>query len=350
MPRTTCGRCRTPSGARSATTSCRTTSPTRCARWRARELVAETLGEHVFDYLPAQQARGVGRVPGRGEPVRAAPLPAGALTGGPPYGKRHDLPVRPSLRSACGRAAAGHRKRPGSPGGSAWRVAASPPALTLTVLRPHAGDAIPAADDLGTDGLLVLGGDMGANDDRAGALAAGGARTAARSRGARVADSRDLPRRATARRRQRRPGGTEPCRPRDRRAAGRQAGGGRRPTRCSRPLPITPDVLQWHFDAVVSLPPGAVQLASAPACEHQAFRLGRLAWGVQFHIETTPQIVQAWARDDAAPARGLRPGPDRRSGPSHAHEDIAAAWITVRRRVRRGRPGPGRGTEGAPRR
>ncbi len=61
------------------------------------------------------------------------------------------------------------------------------------------------------------------------------------------------------------------------------------------PLPITPDVIQWHFDAIVTLPPGAVELAGSPLCEHQAFRLGRLAWGLQFHIETTPELVRAWA-------------------------------------------------------
>ncbi len=72
-----------------------------------------------------------------------------------------------------------------------------------------------------------------------------------------------------------------------------------RTTRCSRALPITPDVLQWHFDEVHVLPPGAVQLASSPACEHQAFRLGRLAWGIQFHIETDAAIVRAWAAEDA---------------------------------------------------
>jgi len=65
-------------------------------------------------------------------------------------------------------------------------------------------------------------------------------------------------------------------------------------------LPITPDVLQWHFDEVSVLPPGAIQLASSPGCEQQAFRLGRLAWGIQFHIETTPDIVRAWAAADAA--------------------------------------------------
>jgi GMP synthase (glutamine-hydrolysing) len=64
------------------------------------------------------------------------------------------------------------------------------------------------------------------------------------------------------------------------------------------PLPITPDVLQWHYDEVSTLPMGAIQLASAPGCDQQAFRLGRLAWGIQFHIETTPEIVRAWASED----------------------------------------------------
>jgi GMP synthase-like glutamine amidotransferase len=63
-------------------------------------------------------------------------------------------------------------------------------------------------------------------------------------------------------------------------------------------LPITPDVLQWHVDAVTVLPPGAQQLASSPVCENQAFRVGRLAWGLQFHIETTPEIVRSWAEED----------------------------------------------------
>ncbi|MEO6886823.1 MAG: type 1 glutamine amidotransferase [Jatrophihabitantaceae bacterium] len=65
------------------------------------------------------------------------------------------------------------------------------------------------------------------------------------------------------------------------------------------PIPITPDVVQWHFDEITVLPPGAVQLASSPGCDQQAFRLGRLAWGLQFHIETTPDIVAQWAVADA---------------------------------------------------
>ena len=90
-------------------------------------------------------------------------------------------------------------------------------------------------------------------------------------------------------------------------------------------LPITPDVLQWHFDAVTALPPGAVQLASSPMCEQQAFRLGRLAWGIQFHIETTPEIVRSWAAQDAAnlPDHDLDLIVSRAAA---VHEDIAEVW------------------------
>jgi GMP synthase (glutamine-hydrolysing) len=64
-------------------------------------------------------------------------------------------------------------------------------------------------------------------------------------------------------------------------------------------LPITPDVIQWHYDEVSSLPPGAIQLFSSPSSDQQAFRLGRLAWGIQFHIETTPDLLRSWAQEEA---------------------------------------------------
>lgn len=66
------------------------------------------------------------------------------------------------------------------------------------------------------------------------------------------------------------------------------------------PLPITPDVIQWHFDTISALPPGAVHLASSPVCENQAYRLGRVAWGVQFHPEATHDMLRGWAAEDAA--------------------------------------------------
>ena len=92
-----------------------------------------------------------------------------------------------------------------------------------------------------------------------------------------------------------------------------------------RSLPITPDVLQWHFDEITSLPAGAVQLASSPGCDQQAFRLGRLAWGLQFHIETTPETVRAWAEEDAA----ILAEYDLDvivSRAATAHDDIAETW------------------------
>ena len=51
--------------------------------------------------------------------------------------------------------------------------------------------------------------------------------------------------------------------------------------------------LQWHFDRF-TLPPGAQQLATSPSGV-QAFRHGRHL-GVQFHPESTIDIVLQWAR------------------------------------------------------
>jgi len=92
-----------------------------------------------------------------------------------------------------------------------------------------------------------------------------------------------------------------------------------------RPLPIAPDVIQWHYDTIATLPPGALHLASSPVCEHQAFRLGRLAWGVQFHIETTPEVVRGWARADAPDLADY--DLDRILARAEAvHEDIEQTW------------------------
>ena len=65
------------------------------------------------------------------------------------------------------------------------------------------------------------------------------------------------------------------------------------------PMPV----VQWHFDAITSLPPGAVLLGSSDRYEIQAFRLGDVAWGLQFHVEATTAMVQEWADNDAAGVR-----------------------------------------------
>jgi len=54
------------------------------------------------------------------------------------------------------------------------------------------------------------------------------------------------------------------------------------------------NLVQWHFDTF-EFPEGAVPLAHSPACERQAFRLGRATYGFQFHPEATAGIVQGWA-------------------------------------------------------
>jgi len=57
-------------------------------------------------------------------------------------------------------------------------------------------------------------------------------------------------------------------------------------------LPQRFDALQWHYYAF-DLPQGATELARSPVCP-QAFRLGELAWGVQFHPEVTLRMVEDW--------------------------------------------------------
>jgi GMP synthase-like glutamine amidotransferase len=59
-------------------------------------------------------------------------------------------------------------------------------------------------------------------------------------------------------------------------------------------LPQTLLTLQWHGDTF-DLPDGAVRLARSHAYENQAFRFGRAAYGVQFHVEVTDELTREWA-------------------------------------------------------
>lgn len=65
-------------------------------------------------------------------------------------------------------------------------------------------------------------------------------------------------------------------------------------------LPLSPVVVQWHWDAVTELPPNSTLLMSGSAYENQAFRVGDRAWGTQFHVETPPEMVTRWAASDQA--------------------------------------------------
>jgi len=69
-------------------------------------------------------------------------------------------------------------------------------------------------------------------------------------------------------------------------------------------------VVQWHFDAITSLPPGAELLASSDVYDVQAFRVGEVAWGLRFHVEATAEMVRGWADNDADAVRTSGREPD----------------------------------------
>ena len=160
--------------------------------------------------------------------------------------------------------------------------------VDLEVIHPYAGDAVPSAFD--AEALIVMGGPMGAYDDRTvawlpatralladaainGVPALGvclGAQLLAVAAGGRV----------------------------EKGAHGPEIGLGEvtvvAPDRLldAGPMPVT----QWHYDTETELPPGAVLLASSEAYPVQAFRVGECAWGLQFHLEAAPDLVAGWAR------------------------------------------------------
>ena len=80
-------------------------------------------------------------------------------------------------------------------------------------------------------------------------------------------------------------------------------------------LPASFPTLQWHSDSF-DLPEGAVGLASSPAYANQAFRVGDAAYAVQFHVEVTSEMAAEWARGArlrASARAGPRPGRARRA-------------------------------------
>jgi GMP synthase-like glutamine amidotransferase len=58
--------------------------------------------------------------------------------------------------------------------------------------------------------------------------------------------------------------------------------------------PAVIDALQWHGAEITRLPAHSTVLATNDACAVQAFRVGRRAWGVQFHVEVEATTVALW--------------------------------------------------------
>ena len=101
-------------------------------------------------------------------------------------------------------------------------------------------------------------------------------------------------------------------------------------------LPLSPVVVQWHWDAVTDLPPSATLLMSSPTYPHQAFRVGDRAWGLQFHVEADAAMIGRWAEHNADDLRDLGLDPDEvlaRTVPELP--EIEEVWGEVVRRFAR---------------
>ena len=58
------------------------------------------------------------------------------------------------------------------------------------------------------------------------------------------------------------------------------------------PSPTT--FFHWHGETF-DLPSGAEWLAYSDRCRHQAFRYGKNVYGIQFHPEITPAMIEDWS-------------------------------------------------------
>jgi len=103
--------------------------------------------------------------------------------------------------------------------------------------------------------------------------------------------------------------------------------------------PANPTVFQWHGDTF-DVPAGAVHLASTAACRHQAFRVGRSAWGLQFHVEVTEEMIDEWlaepgncaelARLDYLDADRIRAQtPDHMADLRHVADQILRPFVEI---------------------
>jgi GMP synthase (glutamine-hydrolysing) len=105
--------------------------------------------------------------------------------------------------------------------------------------------------------------------------------------------------------------------------------------------------VHYNDDVVLEGPDGSTLLATLPDGRPQALRFGRAAWGVQFHPETSPEVFGAWLRWDSPD--GLTDAQtDLLAEVTAAREALSAAWQPLAERFAalvvgwadRGRDGP----------
>lgn len=100
-------------------------------------------------------------------------------------------------------------------------------------------------------------------------------------------------------------------------------------------LPEAFTVFQWHEDTF-AIPESASLLATSESCRNQAFRVGDSAYGLQFHVEVTPEMIEDWAKNEPALKAGSGSGHSYR--PPAGFEAQAARLFENFRRLMESRP------------
>ena len=174
-----------------------------------------------------------------------------------------------------------------------WLAAAG---VEVEVIHPYAGESVP--ERLGHDGLVVLGGTMGADDDDqhpwlgpTKRLLAAAVRAAAPTLG--VCLGHQLLAVACGGRVRANPRGPTIGLRRVDLAVGAATGGAGDPLLGA--LPAGASAIHWNDDVVTDPPPRAVVVATTTDGSPQVIRLGMRAWGVQFHPEADVGIATVWA-------------------------------------------------------
>lgn len=62
-------------------------------------------------------------------------------------------------------------------------------------------------------------------------------------------------------------------------------------------FPTSLEVFQWHEDTF-ELPPQAKRLATSESCFNQGFKIGKQAYGIQFHLEADAKMIYDWLDSD----------------------------------------------------
>jgi GMP synthase (glutamine-hydrolysing) len=57
------------------------------------------------------------------------------------------------------------------------------------------------------------------------------------------------------------------------------------------------EAVEWHDDTF-DIPRGAIALAGSMGCANQAFRFGQQAYGLQFHPEVSPAMLEKWIKEE----------------------------------------------------